>query len=257
MTWKIRLRIAIAGIRADTATDNDDEDFVKVLVGAGCEDIHLATKLEETNLVLFETGKLRVVPDIQVFCEALCQNVQTQKALEPLDLNEAMPQANLYYGVIWLDPSDWAGIPIDPESGAVLWKVQSCWKLADFLPPAVRPSLLLYAGDLLLGPQRELGRRFGTCSDSRLPGEEAAGRDMEVDAGADLEAPGCADGDGDDDEDRDEEMAEEEEAPSDAADAAVAAAAAAAEAAAAEAAGGADPEAQVSKVLEEIRTFVQ
>ncbi|CAE8587435.1 unnamed protein product, partial [Polarella glacialis] len=319
-----------AGIRADTATDNDDEDFVKVLVGAGCEDIHLATKLEElrtehnaqlqlldglygwlaspTSLlydaallrrvhqymdkvlqlfvsvlkkngckvihasyskVLFETGKLRVVPDIQVFCEALCQNVQTQKALEPLDLNEAMPQANLYYGVIWLDPSDWAGIPIDPESGAVLWKVQSCWKLADFLPPAVRPSLLLYAGDLLLGPQRELGRRFGTCSDSRLPGEEAAGRDMEVDAGADLEAPGCADGDGDDDEDRDEEMAEEEEAPSDAADAAVAAADRSPNGLPLEllplphltdtsAAGGADPEAQVSKVLEvEIRTFVQ
>eukprot|EP00930_Biecheleria_cincta_P017416 TRINITY_DN1385_c0_g1_i1.p1 TRINITY_DN1385_c0_g1~~TRINITY_DN1385_c0_g1_i1.p1 ORF type:complete len:2608 (-),score=472.89 TRINITY_DN1385_c0_g1_i1:198-7172(-) len=321
-----------AGIKPDTATNDDDDDFVQVLADAGFEDVLMANKLEEvrteynaqkqlldglygwlaspTSLlydaallrkvhqymdkvlqlledslrkngcnvihasyskVLFETGKLRIIPDIQIFWESLCNSIQSVRALEPLALPDQGCLGDMFYGVLWLGPSDWAGIPIDTGTGIISWKVQSCWKIADFLPPAVRPSLLLYAGDLLLGPQRELGRRFGAFAESRLPHEvttaaAAAAAEMEVDAD-EKPAVGCMDGvdDNDDDDDepdaeKDVEMAADAQAEGETSEAAAdaAAAAAAAATAAKEDEGGAQESAQkAAKVLEEVREYVR
>eukprot|EP00931_Biecheleriopsis_adriatica_P059165 TRINITY_DN35360_c0_g1_i2.p1 TRINITY_DN35360_c0_g1~~TRINITY_DN35360_c0_g1_i2.p1 ORF type:complete len:438 (+),score=125.16 TRINITY_DN35360_c0_g1_i2:171-1484(+) len=167
--------------------------------------------------------------------------------------------------MIWLSPSDHAGIPIDVGTGEVLWKVQSRWKLADFLPPAVRPSLLLYAGELLLGPQRELGRRFGTSANSRLPGEDLAATDAADAAGADMEVDAeerkatCMDEEEDDGDapacgaDAEMPAAEGEGESSEAA----AAAAASAEAATKAAEEGGEQSGQATKALEELQTFIQ
>jgi len=306
-----------AGIRADTASDND-EDFVNVLISAGCEDSRMATKLEELRTdfvaqsslldglygwlaspssllydpallrrvhqymdkvlkllmdvmkrngctvihasysqVLFETGKLRVIPDMTIFWEALRDSIQTVKALEPLALDDVTSIGNMFYGMIWLDPSDFAGVPIDMSTGEVEWKVHSSWKLAEFLPPAVRPSLLLYAGELLLGPQKELGRRFGTSENSKLPAEDLkAAADMEVDRDPDM--ADCRMDDEDDEAevcgaDRDQDMDVDGEA---AGEASTAAAAAAAAAKTEEADAGADGK-QVAKAIEEIGEYLK
>eukprot|EP00933_Yihiella_yeosuensis_P038125 TRINITY_DN32083_c0_g1_i1.p1 TRINITY_DN32083_c0_g1~~TRINITY_DN32083_c0_g1_i1.p1 ORF type:complete len:1712 (+),score=398.84 TRINITY_DN32083_c0_g1_i1:592-5136(+) len=225
--------------------------FVDVLKRNGCKVIHASyTK------VLFETGKFQVAPDINNFWRALCENVESQKALKPLVFDE--PEA-IYYGIIWLDPSDWAGIPINLDNGEVIWKVQSSWKLSEFLPPAVRPSLVLYAGDLLLGPQRELGRRFGTSANSRLPGE-ASQLDMEVDAEAceDKGLGNCEAGERDEDMDEEEDAKEEDKAEEVAGESESAAAeAVAAKLAEDKEKAGSDSSVQTAKVMEEIRTYVK
>merc|ERR1719327_1180022 len=125
--------------------------------------------------VLFATGKLRVIPDVQNFWEVLCENVRAQKALESLQLTHEK-MSELFYGVLWQDPANWAGVPIDTASGSVVWQAKSCWKIADFLPPAVRPSMVLYACELLVGPQKELERRVissvvvgGSCESNGGP----------------------------------------------------------------------------------------
>lgn len=70
----------------------------------------------------------------------------------------------------------------------------------------MRPSLVLYASDLLLAPQRELGRRYGTSTAVAMPAAgapeapgaepEAAGEDMDVDC----DARERDEGDGEEDE---------------------------------------------------------
>jgi len=229
----------------------------------GCSVIHASyTK------VLFATGKLRVLPDVQLFWEALCENVQAIRPLEPLALSDASCLAELYYGVVWLDPANWAGVPIDGGTGEVIWKARSCWKLAEFLPPAVRPSLVLYAGDLLLGPQRELGRRFGTSTlcaaaeEEAEPGPEAP-RAMDVD---EVGPADCMEAEAESDEEpvgrcgaEQEEKAEAGEA-GEASAAAAAAAASAAAAAAGKApgdAGGADSATRNALVLQELSEWVK
>jgi len=163
--------------------------LMSVLKRNGCSIIHASyTK------VLFATGKVKVLPDIQVFWESLCNNVQSMRVLEPLALSDATCLTDLYYGVLWMDPANWAGVPIDLSTGEVVWKAQSVWKLADFLPPAVRPALILYASELLLAPQKELGREYAAAA-----GEAAdAGHAMDVDC----DARGSGD-EGEEDEDED------------------------------------------------------
>eukprot|EP00929_Paragymnodinium_shiwhaense_P053984 TRINITY_DN27061_c1_g1_i1.p1 TRINITY_DN27061_c1_g1~~TRINITY_DN27061_c1_g1_i1.p1 ORF type:complete len:2570 (-),score=762.48 TRINITY_DN27061_c1_g1_i1:128-7837(-) len=207
--------------------------LLNVLKRNGCEIIFASY-----NRVLFATGKLRVVPDVQHFWDALCENVSTHKPLGPLNLSDVHCLSELFYGVMWLDPTNWAGVPINPESGEVEWKARSQWKMAEFLPPAVRPSLQLYAGELLIGPQQELQRRY---IGSALAGAEEEADDaaaMEVDQNGEE----AAEGDGDDGA-----------PPAEATDAA----AKEKEAAAAAQAGGSVPDAtHTAKVLEDVRTFV-
>jgi len=123
--------------------------------------------------------------DVQNFWVALCENVKSQKILEPLDLTDVSCLSECFYGVLWLDPSNWAGVPIDTNTGSVIWKVRNEWKLAEFLPPAVRPSIKLYAADLLSGPQKELERRFVNAALSADLGDdtmmEAAPQEEEAD----------------------------------------------------------------------------
>merc|ERR1719327_1966697 len=144
--------------------------FLGVLKKNGCKVIHASY-----SKVLFATGKLRVIPDVQNFWEVLCENVRAQKALESLQLTHEK-MSELFYGVLWQDPANWAGVPIDTASGSVVWQAKSCWKIADFLPPAVRPSMVLYACELLVGPQKELERRVissvvvgGSCESNGGP----------------------------------------------------------------------------------------
>jgi DNA polymerase elongation subunit (family B) len=129
--------------------------FIMQLSKCDCTVIHASY-----SKILFATNKMRVIPDLQPFWESLCNQVRSQRVLQPLALHEGDCMSELFYAVMWLDPANWAGIPIDPETGEVIWKAKSSWKIADFLPPAVRPSLILYAGELLVGPQRELHKRI-------------------------------------------------------------------------------------------------
>lgn len=157
--------------------------FLSVLKKNGCHVIHASY-----SKVLFSTGKLRVIPDVQHFWQSLCENVRAIKPLEPLALNDVTCLSELFYGITWLDPANWAGVPIDPQTGSVIWKARSCWKIADFLPPAVRPSLILYAGELLLGPQRELERKL--TAGLLNTDEGAAGK---IDDAMDIENGDCDD----------------------------------------------------------------
>merc|ERR1719215_2422131 len=80
----------------------------------------------------------------------------------------------MYFGMSWMDPANWNGVPIDGQSGQVMFKARSNWKIAEFLPPAVRSSLVLYAAELLVEPQRELHNRMS-------PQENAPAQEMDVD----------------------------------------------------------------------------
>jgi hypothetical protein len=225
--------------------------LVGVLKRNGCSVIHASyTK------VLFATGKLRVLPDVQLFWQTLCENVRGVKPLEPLALSDASCLSELHYGVIWLDPANWAGVPIDGATGNVIWKAHCRWKMADFLPPAVRPSLLLYAGDLLLGPQRELGLRHGTSTVASAAGEAAeqpeadqGDQDMDDDAEVADQCMGAEEDDGDINPRCG--AAAEVEGPGN-----EAAAAAAAAAAATVADGGVDSATKSAQALEELRNWV-
>lgn len=216
--------------------------FLGVLRKNGCQVIHASY-----SRVLFATNKFQVLPDVQHFWEALCQSVRDSRSLQPLDLTNPDRVTNYFYGLLWLDPANWAGIPINPDNGEVIWKVQSNWKVAELLPPAVRPSLMLYAGELLLKPQQELGRRYAASRGaSDLDGAPRAEQAMDVDAPA---AECGADSDDERERARDAEMpdAGRAEGQRDGADADKADA------------GGADA-AETSKsceVLEELRLFVQ
>lgn len=144
-----------------------------------------------------------------------------------------------------MGPADWAGIPIDGTTGDINWKVRSCWKIAEFLPPAVRPSLILYAGDLLLGPQRELGKQCLTAGPDLEPAVE------EADGCEDDDEDMCREGDGDDrDRDVGADMVDDGEA------AAAATAVAAAAVARAEA-DAADPASTGSKLMEDLRDYLR
>jgi len=154
--------------------------FIMQLNKCDCTVIHASY-----SRILFATTKMRVIPDVQHFWESLCNQMRSQKVLQPLALHDANCMSELYYAVMWLDPANWAGIPIDAETGEVIWKAKSSWKIADFLPPAVRPSLILYAGELLVGPQRELHKRI--CK-LMLGGVEAAPEDAAAAAAAAADA---------------------------------------------------------------------
>lgn len=58
------------------------------------------------------------------------------KALQPLRLDQNEAQVAMYLGLIWLDPSNWAGVPISIHTGRVSWEVEGSWKLLEYLPPA-------------------------------------------------------------------------------------------------------------------------
>jgi len=131
--------------------------FIMELTKCDCKVIHASY-----SRILFATTKVRVIPDVQHFWSSLCGNVRTKRVLQPLAIQDVSCLSELFYGVMWLDPANWAGIPINPDTGEVVWKARSSWKIAEFLPPAVRPSLILYAGELLVGPQRELYKRTQT-----------------------------------------------------------------------------------------------
>lgn len=162
--------------------------FVSVLKKNGCSVIHASY-----GKVLFATGKLRIVPDIGHFWEALIDNVRSHKALEPLRLSDMSCLSELYYGMMWLDPANWAGLGVDTlgevtgTPGGIIWKATSKWKMFEFLPAAIRPSLNLYACELLAGPQRELHRRVTAPNAANLAKEAATaaegGVPMEVDGG--------------------------------------------------------------------------
>jgi len=226
--------------------------LVGVLKRNGCSVIHASyTK------VMFATGKLRVLPDVQLFWQSLCDNVRGVKPLEPLALSDASCLSDLHYGVIWMDPANWAGVPIDGTTGNVIWKAKCRWKMADFLPPAVRPSLLLYAGDLLLSPQSELGRRHGTSTVANVCEEVAEeleadqqDQDMDDEAEAGDQCMGAEEDDGEgipkcNDDAGDEGPGSE-----------AAAAAAAAATAAATADGGADSATKNAQAFEDLRNWV-
>jgi DNA polymerase epsilon subunit 1 len=182
--------------------------FIMKLKDCDCSVIHASY-----SKILFATTKMRVIPDVTNFWESLCNNVRSQKVLQPLALDDVECLSELFYGVIWLDPANWAGIPIDPQSGSVIWRVRHSWKIADFLPPAVRPSLILYAGELLIGPQREIDSRIckgllgnldemaaddTDVADAQPPADPACDEDVDVDddgeprPGMDVDAEGPA-----------------------------------------------------------------
>eukprot|EP00445_Apocalathium_hangoei_P088550 CAMPEP_0204203814 /NCGR_PEP_ID=MMETSP0361-20130328/69199_1 /ASSEMBLY_ACC=CAM_ASM_000343 /TAXON_ID=268821 /ORGANISM="Scrippsiella Hangoei, Strain SHTV-5" /LENGTH=970 /DNA_ID=CAMNT_0051166833 /DNA_START=29 /DNA_END=2936 /DNA_ORIENTATION=- len=152
--------------------------FMGMLKKSGCSVIHASYQK-----VIFATGKYTVLPDVQIFWESLSANLQGVKVLEPLALTDESSLAELYYGVLWMDPANWSAVPIDGSTGEIVWKARSHWKIGDFLPPAVRPSLVLYASDLLVGPQRELGKRHNKPPAAAAEGSDAAA-DMDVDEGA-------------------------------------------------------------------------
>jgi hypothetical protein len=183
--------------------------FVAVLHRNGCSIIHASY-----NKVLFATGKYRVKPDVLQFWESFCANVRTEKVLQPLALDDVQCLSDLFYGVMWLDPANWSGVPIDPAEGSIEWKARSSWKIVEFLPPAVRQNLVLYAGELLVVPQKELDRRItrsilGDSSEApadvsdaveaKAVDEEMRCADEDEDAASDAEAgpEGCMDVDAD------------------------------------------------------------
>mmetsp|Transcript_52973 Transcript_52973/g.93039 ORF Transcript_52973/g.93039 Transcript_52973/m.93039 type:complete len:977 (+) Transcript_52973:45-2975(+) len=158
--------------------------FVMELNKNGCSIIHCSY-----SRILFATGKCRIIPDVQIFWESLCDNMKRDRILQTLGLIDCNPV--LFYGVIWLDPANWAGVPIDEDSGAIIWKAQSQWKIADFLPPAVRPNLVLYAGELLVRPQRELH----SLIIKSMPADMEAEKELPEKADCAEDGDACADDD--------------------------------------------------------------
>lgn len=232
--------------------------FVKELRKNGCNVIHASyTK------VLFATGKLRVLPDAENFWASLIDNVSSSYGgiLKPLELWDPQCLAETYYGMLWLDPANFAALPIDRATSQVIWKVSSCWNLAGFLPKAVRGSVILYASDLLLAPQRELGRRYGTSAACAVPpnaeeeADPAAAMEVDCDAGDECAAmeedaeSGC--------EGEQRTTSAAAAPPAEEGSAAGAAAAAAASLAAGGGEAGGDGEAKHAEILEEIRGYTQ
>merc|ERR1719171_3284486 len=85
--------------------------LVTVLRKNGCTPIHA-----NFNRVIFATGKMRVVPDVVNFWQTLRDNLSKEKVLEPLGLDgESITE--LFYGMLWHDKVNWAGVPIDNDSG--------------------------------------------------------------------------------------------------------------------------------------------
>merc|ERR1719145_151005 len=78
-----------------------------------------------------------------------------------------------------MDPANWAGVPIQ-ESGEVVWKTCSNWKIVELLPLAVRGSLTLYAGELLLTPQRRLWDRYRARHAGTRPADAGEQEDVKM-----------------------------------------------------------------------------
>ncbi|CAK9102382.1 unnamed protein product [Durusdinium trenchii] len=144
----------------------------------------------QVSQVIMETFKVRI-PDVVNFYQALLQSMNAIKALQPLNLKEEEAQAAMYYGMIWLDPSDWAGIPIEIDTGEISWEadpsVSRNWKLAEYLPPAVQGDIEFFASNLLYEPQKWLGQRFGLYEEAKENPERAPMGAMEVDEGQEKE----------------------------------------------------------------------
>ncbi|CAE7890940.1 Pole, partial [Symbiodinium microadriaticum] len=68
-------------------------------------------------------------------------------------------KSDVYYGVLWLDPSDWSGIALSGTD--ISWEVSSFWRFTEYLPPAVADCVETFASNLLLEPQKRLGERLG------------------------------------------------------------------------------------------------
>eukprot|EP00434_Breviolum_minutum_P026032 symbB.v1.2.023011.t1/scaffold2079.1/size90222/4 len=141
--------------------------------------------------------------------------MSSTKALQPLRLDKEDAQAAIYYGMIWSNPSDWAGIPIEMDTGEICWEsdtLSSNWKLADYLPPAVQGVVRTFAANLLLEPQQMLGRRSGLFTEEEVNANFKAANmaDMEVDEGNEKDQDDL-DGDERDEEMQDAEMPEAED----------------------------------------------
>jgi hypothetical protein len=204
----------------------------------GCEVIYASY-----GKVLFATGKLRVLPDVQNFWDSFCENVKVEKVFGPLTLTDVSCLSELLYGVMWLDSANWTGIPIDADSGAVTWQVRSHWKMADFLPVAVQQPFILFIADLLVGPQRELQRKYVSAALAADTADvpDVAGDDVPMDV--DAVERGCGLEGGDDARGNGGAEAPETTVAGDAAPA--------------DAPSGSDPSSKTAQVLEDLRSFIQ
>lgn len=179
--------------------------LIDVIKRNGCGIIHASY-----SKVLIETKKLQI-PEVTNFYQALLHSMNSTKALQPLRLDKDDAQAAIYYGMIWSNPSDWAGVPIEMDTGEVCWEAENlsgAWKVTDYLPPAVQGAVRHFAADLLLEPQKMLARRFGLYSDGeKQVADLKIPQAMEVDDKEEQDAP-C-----EEERDGDEEMPDAAEKP--------------------------------------------
>ncbi|EER01033.1 hypothetical protein Pmar_PMAR025132 [Perkinsus marinus ATCC 50983] len=56
------------------------------------------------------------------------------------------------YGLLWMDPANWSALPTDPTTGSVNaeWEIDAIWKVADFLPNAMRAPFYVFCSEYLV-----------------------------------------------------------------------------------------------------------
>nr|USW07830.1 DNA polymerase epsilon catalytic subunit A [Crypthecodinium cohnii] len=171
--------------------------LLKVMKKSGCTIVHASY----TKIIL-ATGKYNVMPDMHTFWQNLSASIMAVKALEPLALDRDTDEvlAALHYGMMWMDPANYCVIPIQVDTGVIIWKAEHKWKLVELLPPGVRKDLEDFATELLREPQRELSKRHDAKG---IEGDEA--EPMEVE-----EAEGCEVKDTDSENENENEAKEED-----------------------------------------------
>ncbi|KAF4695117.1 hypothetical protein FOZ60_005854 [Perkinsus olseni] len=56
------------------------------------------------------------------------------------------------YGILWMDPANWSALPTDPTTGSVNseWEIEANWKVAEFLPNAMRAPFYVFCSEYLV-----------------------------------------------------------------------------------------------------------
>ena len=114
----------------------------------GCHIIHASA-----HRVVIATNKTSA-SDLRPFWSTLRSTLSNHAVLSELELQDNQ-LSSVQFGLSWLDEANWAGIPVGGED-VTHWRAETSWKLAEFLPPAVRQAFYLYSGEFLVKGMRAI-----------------------------------------------------------------------------------------------------
>ncbi|KAF4670954.1 hypothetical protein FOL47_001752 [Perkinsus chesapeaki] len=152
-----------------------------------------------TKLII-STGRISVA-DVTRVWKSIQSVVMNHAVLEPLSpvFQDVSAIDMCAYGLLWMDPANWSALPTDPSTGSVNseWEIDANWKMAEFLPNAMRAPFYVFCSEYLVNCMKAMvqlrnGKRLVTLEEKtrkkRRRAQEIQQREEEIAEATDAQA---------------------------------------------------------------------